>query len=139
MDHAATMRRIYELISAGDIDGFGTLMGADFVEHEEAPGVVPTKEGVLDMFRMYVSAFPDMVMMPDDVLVDGDKAVARVTVTGTNEGPFMGMPATGRRVEVQVIDIMRFGHDGLVHEHWGLMDALGMMQQLGALPEDAPG
>ena len=68
------------------------------------------------------------------MLASGDKVVARVRATGTHQGEFMGMPATGRSVDVQVIDIMRFGEDGLVHEHWGLFDALGMMQQLGAIP-----
>lgn len=138
MDHGATMRRIYELLSAGDVDGFGALVADDFVEHERSPGLSPTKEGVLDMFRMYIAAFPDMRMSLDDVLVDGDKAVARVTVTGTNHGEFMGRPATGRRVEVQVIDIMRFDDDGLVNEHWGLSDAMALMQQLGALPPEGP-
>ena len=89
-------------------------------------------------FRMYISAFPDLRMHPDDILVSGDKAVARVTVTGTNHGEFMGMPATGRHVEVQAIDIMRFGDDGLVREHWGVVDAMAMMQQLGAVPSGGP-
>ena len=134
MDHAAALRSIYERLSAGDVDGFGAFIADDFVEHEVAPGLEPTREGVMAFFRMYISAFPDFRMVPDDILVDGDKAVARVTATGTHQGEFMGMPATGRQIEVQAIDIMRFGDDGLVHEHWGAFDALGMMQQLGAVP-----
>ena len=54
--------------------------------------------------------------------------------TGTNQGEFMDMPATGKSMDVQLIDIMRFGDDGLVHEHWGVVDALAMMQQLGVVP-----
>jgi steroid delta-isomerase-like uncharacterized protein len=137
MDHEATMRRVYELISAGDIDGFGEHVADDFVEHEVTPGFEPSKEGVAQMFRMYRAAFPDLRMEAEDVLVSGDKAVARVRATGTHQGEFMGMPATGKRVDVQVIDIIRFGDDGLAHEHWGVMDALGMMQQLGAIPAPA--
>jgi predicted ester cyclase len=87
---------------------------------------------------MLLTAFPDLRMNPDDILVDGDKAVARVTMTGTDQGEFMGMPATGRAVDVQVIDIMRFDGDGLVAEHWGVLDAMAMMQQLGAVPEGGP-
>ncbi len=134
MDHAATLRSAYEMISTGDVDGFGRLLADDFVEHEETPGFPPTKGGVLDFFRMYLAAFPDLKMEPEDVLTSGDKAVARVRATGTHRGDFMGMPPTGRSVDVQVIDIMRFGDDGLVHEHWGVFDAMGMMQQLGAIP-----
>lgn len=77
-------------------------------------------------------------MKAEDVLASGDKVVARVHATGTHQGEFMGMPATGKSIDVQVIDIMRFGDDGLVHEHCGLLDALGMMQQLGAIPAPAP-
>ena len=134
MDHAATIRRMYDLLSAGDIDGFGDLLADDFVEHEETPGLEPTKEGVKQFFHMYRAAFPDLRMEPQDVLASGDKVVARARATGTNQGEFMGMPATGKSVDVQLIDIIRFGDDGLAREHWGVFDALGMMQQLGAIP-----
>ncbi len=137
MEHEVTMRRLYELISAGDIDGFGEHVADGFVEHEELPGLEPSKEGVKQMFRMYRTAFPDLRMEAEDVLVSGDKVVARARATGTHQGEFMGMPATGRRVDVQLIDIIRFGDDGLALEHWGVLDALGMMQQLGAIPAPA--
>ncbi len=135
MDHAATMRRLYELINDGDVDGFGDALADDFVEHEELPGLQPTKEGVQAFFRMYLAAFPDLRMDAEDVLASGDKVVARVRATGTHQGEFMGMPATGKSVDVQLIDIIRFGDDGLAREHWGVMDAMTMMQQLGAVPD----
>jgi len=138
MDHAATVRRFYDLINEGDIDGFGALLADDFVEHEVTPGLAPTREGVMDFFRMNRAAFPDMRMDVEEVIASGERVVVRGTVTGTHQGAFMGMPATGKHVEVQLIDIMRFGDDGLAHEHWGLMDTLAMMQQLGAVPEGPP-
>lgn len=137
MDHAATIRRLYDLINERDLDGFGRCISDGFLEHEEVPGVPPTKAGVLEYFRMLVAAFPDLRMTVDDVIASGDKAVARVRVTGTHNGPFMGMPATGRRVEIALIDITRFGDDGLACEHWGVVDQLGLMQQLGAIPGPA--
>jgi steroid delta-isomerase-like uncharacterized protein len=138
MDHTATLQRIYDLLNAGDIEGFGALLSDDFVEHEETPGLAPTKDGVLEFFRMYRAAFPDLRMDPEDVLASGDKVVARVRATGTHEGEFMGMPPTGKRVDVQLIDIMRFAEDGLVREHWGVVDMLAMLQQLGVVPEGPP-
>ncbi len=138
MDNASTLRRLYVLLNAGDIDGFGALLADDFVEHEETPGLEPTKEGVQEFFRIYRAAFPDLRMDTEDVVASGDKAVARVRATGTNQGEFMGMPASGKSIDVQLIDIMRFGDDGLVREHWGVIDALSMMQQLGVVPEGAP-
>jgi steroid delta-isomerase-like uncharacterized protein len=134
MDHAVTQRLAYELINAGDIDGFGDLLADDFIEHEETPGLEPTKEGVKTFFRMYRAAFPDLRMDVEDLVASGDKVVTRLRATGTNQGDFMGMPATGKSMDVQLIDIMRYGEDGLLREHWGVLDALGMMQQLGVVP-----
>ena len=131
MDHAATLRRFYDSINAGEVDGFGGLLADDFVEHEETPGLAPTKEGVKEFFRMYIAAFPNLRFDVEDILASGDKVVARVRVTGTHEGEFMGMPATGKGVDVLAIDIVRFGDDGLAYEHWGVFDAMAMMQQLG--------
>ena len=138
MDHAATARHMYELISAGDIDGFSEHLADDFVEHEVTPGLAPTKAGVKDFFRMQLAAFPDLHFAPEDVFASGEKAVARVRYTGTNTGAFMGMPATGKSVDVQLIDIFAFGDDGLVREHWGVLDLMAMMQQLGFVPAGPP-
>ena len=132
MDHAATMRKSYELISAGDLDGFATLVADDFVEHDEIPGLPPTKEGMLDYFRMLLSAFPDMRLDVEDLIVADGKAVARVRATARQDGEFMGVPPTGNRATIQLIDIMRFDDTGLVSEHWGVADMLSLMQQLGA-------
>ena len=138
MDHAATVRRIYDLINAGDVEGFGRLMADDFVDHEELPGLAPTKDGVLAFFRMQQAAFPDMRMELQDLIASGDKVVARLRYTGTNRGEFMGAPPSGKSVDVQLIDIHRFGDDGLVREHWGVMDQMTMMQQLGLAPAGPP-
>lgn len=138
MNHSATMRRSYELISEGDIDGFGRLLAAGFVEHQEAPGLPPTKEGVLELFRGYRAAFPDLRMEPEEVIASGDRTVARVRVSGTQDGDFMGMPPSGRRAEVKLIDIMRFDDAGLITEHWGVADMLSLLHQLGLIPQGAP-
>ena len=85
MDHTAAMRRLYDLISAGDIDGFGHELADGFIEREELPGIPPTKAGVLVYFRMLLAAFPDLRMVPEDVMGSGDKVVARVLMTGAHE------------------------------------------------------
>ena len=138
MDHGATLRRLYDAINAGDIDAFDSVMADDFVEHEETPGLAPTREGVKAFFRMYIAAFPDLHFDAQDVLVSGDKAIGRVMVTGTHQGEFIGIPATGKKVSVQAIDIVRFDSDGLGREHWGLFDLTALMQQLGVVPEGTP-
>lgn len=134
MDHAATMQSFYERVNAGDIEGAGALLADDFVDHEEIPGFSPTKEGTQQGFRMLRAAFPDLRMDAEDVLASGNKAVARVRFTGTQHGELMGMPPTGKHVDVQAIDIIRFNEAGLACEHWGVMDVMSMMQQLGVVP-----
>ena len=124
MDHTNSIRRLYDLINAGDIDGFERQLADDFVERNEVSGIPPTKAGVVQYFQMLLAAFPDFQMDVEDVIASSDKAVARVRVTGTHKGEFMGIPAT---------DITRFGDDGLAHEHWGVVDQLALMQQLGVI------
>ena len=139
MERVAAMRRLYELINAGDIDGFGDRLADGFVEHDEAPGLEPTKEGVKRLFRVYRASFPDLHMDLQEALPSGDKVVGRVRATGTHTGEsFLGVPASGKSVDVQLIDITRFDDDGFAQEHWGVFDALSMMQQLGAIPAVAP-
>ena len=137
MDHTSSINRLYDLINAGDIDGFGRQLADDFVEREEIPGLPPTKDGVVQYFRIMLAAFPDMRMDVQDSFASGEKAVARLQISGTHQGEFMGIPATGKPVSVKLIDITRFGDDGLAREHWGVADLLAMMQQLGVIP--APG
>jgi len=138
MDHNISIRRLYDFINAGDIDGFGRQLADDFVEHNENPGVPPTKAGTLQYFQMLVRAFPDFRMDVQDVIASGDKAVARLQVVMTHKGEFMGIPATGKSAAVNLIDITRFGDDGLAREHWGVVDQLALMQQLGIIPAGAP-
>ena len=134
-DHAATMRLFYERVNAHDVDGFMDLLAEDFTEHDEFPGLEPTREGVRHFFEAMLTAFPDLRFDAEDVFAAGDRGVARMRTTGTHRGEFMGIPPTGRRIDVQAIDIVRFGPDGKAVEHWGVSDSLTMMQQLGVVPE----
>jgi len=133
MDHTISIQRLYDLINAGDIEGFGRQLADDFVERNEVPGIPPNKAGVVQYFQMLLAAFPDFRMDVEDVIASSDKAVARVRVTGTHKGEFMGIPATEKSAAVNLIDITRFGDDGLAHEHWGVVDQLALMQQLGVI------
>ena len=138
MDHAATMRECYDLINAHDVEGFSKFLAEDFVEHEVLEGLPPTKEGVKQFFAMNFAAFSDLRFEIEDIVASGDKVVGRFRMVGTNDGEFMGMPATGKSVDAQGIDIIRFNEEGLGVEHWGVFDAMTMMQQLGVVPEGAP-
>ena len=83
---------------------------------------------------MLRSAFPDLKATIEDTIAEGDKVVIRMTWRGTHTGgEFMGIPATGKSVSIGVIDIIRIS-GGKAVEHWGQMDSMLMMQQLGAIP-----
>ena len=128
----------YPFVAAGAFLRRSVFKAASGWRAAERNTVPPTKAGVVEYFRMLLAAFPDLQMATEDVIASGEKAVARVRVTGTHKGAFMGIPATGRRVDVTLIDITRFGDDGRACEHWGVVDQLAMMQQLGAIPAGPP-
>ena len=80
-------------------------------------------------FAMFRDAFPDAAVAIDELLVDGDRVAIATTLTGTHTGELMGMAPTGRSVSVTGIDIVRI-EGGLIVEHRGLTDIVGLMRQL---------
>ena len=132
----SSIKRIYaEFINGGNEVVFDELVDANVIENEELPpGLEPNREGVKQLFRMFRSAFPDLHFQVDEMIAADDKIVARITITGTNEGSFMNMPPTGNKISYKGIDIFRLVN-GKVVEHWGIGDNTKMMQQLGVVPE----
>lgn len=130
----AVVQRFYdEVVNGGDPELIDELLSEDFVDHEEVPSISADREGVKTFFAMFRAAFPDMEFTVEQMLAEGDLVAAQARVRGTHQGEFMGVPATGRSIDVQGIDILRFA-DGRGTAHWGVFDAMAMMQQLGALP-----
>jgi steroid delta-isomerase-like uncharacterized protein len=116
-----------------DLAAVDRLFSPDFVDHDPARAGLPSgPEGIRVVWGMLRTAFPDLIVRVEDLLVDGDKVVVRARAEGTHQGAFMGMPATGKQVAIGLIDINRIA-DGQIAERWGLADTLGLLQQLGAL------
>lgn len=111
------------------------LVADDFVEHEEFPGAPRDKGAVRFFLDLFHGAFPDATMTIEDSAAEGDKLWIRYRIRGTHQGDFLGVAATGKRIDVQGIDIVRV-RDGKATEHWGVGDNLAMFQQLGVIPED---
>jgi steroid delta-isomerase-like uncharacterized protein len=131
---AAVVRRFVEEYQSGhDVSVAEALLADDFVDHSPFGPFPPDRSGVLALFGMLFEAFPDLHAEIHDQLVDGDKVVTRKTFHGTQDGPFMGMPASGRTVAFDVIDIVRV-RDGLMVDHWNVVDSMALMTQLGAIP-----
>jgi steroid delta-isomerase-like uncharacterized protein len=108
-------------------------LSADFVDHSVPPGLPPNREGVKMQFSMFINALPDLYAIIHDQVADDDKVVTRKTLCGTHSGELMGIPPTGKTVEIAVIDILRV-KDGKITDHWNLVDRLGIIQQLGVIP-----
>ena len=126
----AIVRGAYAAINAGDLDAFAAVIAEDVVEHEVVPGIPPTKAGVIQFFAGMRKSFSSFTLTVHDMIAEGDQVVARVTMTGTNVGDFMGMPATNKQVEVPIADYFRLENGKLV-EHWGVTDTGIMKEQLG--------
>ena len=138
----AEMRRFAEeAINRKNWDAIHDLVAEDFVDHVPFPGQGPGRDGLRDVIGVFTRAFPDIQWTTHEQIGEGDTVVSRFTWTGTHRGEFLGIPATGRRVNVWgvVIDVVRDGKPSRrdmrskFTESRILMDTLSLMQQLGVL------
>jgi steroid delta-isomerase-like uncharacterized protein len=127
------VRRLTEASNSGNLAVYDELLADSFVDRSAPPGFPNDREGQKQFAMMLNVGFPDANQTIDELIAEGDKVVMRWTGRGTNQGEFMGMPATGKPVTVTGIDIYRLEGDKIV-EHWGEWDMMGMMQQLGVGP-----
>jgi steroid delta-isomerase-like uncharacterized protein len=113
------------------------LVAEEYVGHDPTqPGPIRGRDGFKQFAAMYQSAFDDALVTIDDQVGEGDQVVTRWTGRGTHTGELMGIAPTGKEVTVSGITISRL-EDGKIAEEWELMDALGMLVQLGAVPQPA--
>jgi predicted ester cyclase len=134
-ENKALVRRfVDEVQSAGNTDAIDEICSPEFVNYSAPPGVPSNREGVKLLTSMFRQAFPDSYFIVEDMMTEGDKVATRKTFPGIHQDEFMGIPPTGRRVSMGLIDIVRIA-DGRVVEHWSMGDNLDMMQQLGVIPQ----
>ena len=123
---------IEEGFSKGDVTVFDKYASQNFVEHQYG-FIPPDLTGVKIAIESLHKAFPDFSMIIEDLVVADDKVWGRMTARGTQMGQFGPMPPTGKKIEITVIDIMRF-KEGKLIEHWGVPDRFASMEQLGMKP-----
>ena len=128
-------RALEEVFSGqGDLDVADELFAPNYVGHDPAsPEDIRGPEGVKEFASMYRNAFPDVLMSVEEQVAEGDKVVTRWIASGTHQGDMMGIAPTGNRVTVAGTSVERIV-DGKIEETWDNYDALGMMQQIGAIP-----
>jgi steroid delta-isomerase-like uncharacterized protein len=128
------VRQFWGVWDEGNIGLVDELLAPDYVNH--SPGIPDQPEGpegvkaVVDMFR---SGMPDLRVVIEDMIAEGDKVATRYTLEGTHEGELFGIPPTGQRLSIKSISLERV-LDGKIREHWRITDTLDMMQQLGVIP-----
>jgi predicted ester cyclase len=131
-NEAIYRRLIEEGFNQGNLAVVDELVSQGSREHQR--GSRDGVEGTKDTIKYLRSAFPDFKITIDEVVVSGDKVWARQRGGGTNLGTFAGHPPTGIKAFTDVIDLVRI-ENGKIVEHWGVPDQLGMMLQLGLIPQ----
>lgn len=122
--------------NAHAVDHIEGMLTEDFVEHNPAPGLGTDKRGALDSFRTIFAATPDLHYEVVDMIVSGDRVAIRGRGTGTDNGTgqMPGVPPTGKPFTAEGIDVVTVNDEGHFTEHYGILDAMGIMGQLGLLP-----
>ena len=124
-----------ELFQKGNVDAADELLAEDYTHHTPPMGMEGTREGFKDFVRMVHSGLSELTTRTDEIFTAGDdKVVQRWTGTGTHDGELFGVPASGNRVEFDGISIYRL-KDGKITDDWTRSDMVGLMSQIGAMPQ----
>ena len=130
----AVFEKLISALNAKDMATMESIIADDFIDNDAMPGMAPGKEGMIDMMRMFVGAFPDLNVVVDHWVAEGDLVAGVMTTEGAQTGEFMGMPASGKKFSVREMHMVRVAN-GKMAEHRGLANELSMMQQLGFMSE----
>ena len=128
---AVARRFLEELWNESNFAVADELLARDYDGHSST--VIRGPDGAIAFIPRLRAAFPDFRFRILDQIAEGDKVVTRWILAGTHEGPFQGMPASGRRVEMTGITIFRLAN-GKIIEGWTNEDEWGMLRQLGVAP-----
>ena len=128
-------RNIEAVQNSGDFAVFDEIFADDFVDHTPQQGVPADKDGVRTLYTGLRAAFADFHAEIHWQTVEDDKVTTFKTYRGTHAGDFLGVPATGRKVHFDTIDVFRV-RDGRLADHWGIADLFGLLIQLGRLSAD---
>jgi steroid delta-isomerase-like uncharacterized protein len=126
------VRRYQEIYNSNDLEALSEIVSEDLLTPKIMPGIPAGIEGAKVADQMMLAGFPDYQTTIDDLIAEGDKVVARITMSGTNTGSFMGIPPTGKRILFTGMYVARID-DGKIVEHWGEEDGVSLLQQLGVL------
>jgi predicted ester cyclase len=123
-----------EIWDKGNFKIADEILSINFIDHDPVTGQLPGLIGYKQMVKDFRNAFPDLRVKNEDVIVEGNKVVVRWTANGKHSGQLMNIPPTNKQVILKGIDILLVENNKIT-ERWGEYDALGMLSQLGVLPQ----
>jgi steroid delta-isomerase-like uncharacterized protein len=128
------MKRFTDFINTASDELAGELISPQavfFVPGRSEPLQGP--DGYHEIIAMMRAGFPDIQWTLEELIIEGDRVAARFTMRGTHHGSFLGVPPSGKTIEVKAVNFYRFADGQIVEEH-GQPDLLGLLQQIGAVP-----
>ena len=131
-ENKAIVRRYQEIYNSNNLDALTEVVSEELRTPKIMPGIPSGIEGAKVAHQIMLTGFPDYQTVIDDLIAEGDKVVARITMSGTHTGVFMGIPPTGKYVEFTGIYIAQIVN-GKIVEHWGEEDGVSLLAQLGVL------
>lgn len=130
-DNKALVQRFFdEVINQKNLAALDQFVSPGAINHTVPTGL---PQGPSQFLGMHLNAFPDVNATVEDLLADGDRVIARVSIRGTQQGAFGSIHPRGKQITVTGINIFRIVNGKMV-EHWGLVDRLSALQQLGVVP-----
>ncbi len=131
---ALVLRYVEEVLNKKNLSLIDELFAPTFIDHDASMPEAKGPAGIKRVAAMVHASFPDLQFTVEDMVAEGDKVVYRYTVRGTHLGDFMGIAPTGKQTAVTGIHIYRIAN-GKLQEEWENWDMLGLMRQLGVLPQ----
>ena len=128
------VRRYQEIYNSNLLDDLLEVVSENLLTPKIMAGVPHGIEGAKAAHQIMLAGFPDYQIVIDDLIAEGDKVAARITMTGMHTGIFIGIPATGKSVSFTGIYIARIAN-GKIVEHWGEEDGVSLLGQLGVMPK----
>jgi len=130
---AVYRRMVEEIVNQGKYEVVDELFHPDYVDHVAPPGTTPGLAGVKEIFTMFRTGFPDVKFTIDQMVGEGNYVATLVHGEGTQTGQFIQFPPSGKHAIWRSVGFFRV-EDGLIREHWGIPDLLGLLIQIGIIP-----
>src|SRR4051812_29264499 len=127
------IRRWLDAWNTNDLEAAKGLLQDDYLRHDANLPDIVGPQAELQFIAAALAAFPDLRFEAQHLVAEDDLVMGRLTAQGTHRGEFMGVPASGRHVDFQTVETFRL-LDGKIAEQWVVMNVLGLLQQLGAIP-----